>query len=172
MQKTLCGHSIFDRARRVQSFDHNDELKSFGQLVLAACKNLLMEGAAVRVHCHDAGKILDLEFPNGLRRTELLQKVNIANRFYTFYQHLHGPANGMEVNTAVLFASFESLIAHPAFADDATESKIANDLPLVRLFSNRRGRSGGHDFPTSLFVFHDYWSTMINNAIAQIHPGW
>ena len=71
----------------------------------------------------------------------------------------------VQINTAMLAARFEGLVAHAAFADDAANAEVANDLPLVRLLTNRGGRSSGGDLPFAIRIFHHDGTAVVDNSV-------
>src|SRR3982751_1179301 len=91
--------------------------------------------------------------------------------FHAFGEDLGGAADGVEVNAAVIFASLDGFFAHAAFAYNAAQSEIANDLPLVRLFADGSGGAGSGDFPIALFVFHDDGATMVEDGVFEFNFG-
>ena len=91
---------------------------------------------AVRVHRDDRREILDFKFPDGLRRAELFQQVNIAHLFDALSQHLRRTTDRVQIHAAEFLARRERFFAHAALADDAADAKVADDLRLIRLFAD------------------------------------
>ena len=71
----------------------------------------------------------------------------------------------------MLPARFKGFVTHAAFADDAAQAEIANDLPLVRLFANRGRRTRRNTFPCAAFIFDHNRSAMVKDTAPEIYAG-
>jgi hypothetical protein len=107
-----------------------------GKALFAFGEHGFVQGVSVGVHSDDGGEILDFEFPYGFRGTEFFEKGDAADLFDALGEDLGRAAYSMKVDASMLFAGGECAIAHPAFADDAPQSEISNDFPLIRFFAD------------------------------------
>src|SRR5687768_12729824 len=133
---------------------------------LAMREDFVVEGAAVGIHRDDGGETIDFQFPDGFGRAEFFEEIDVADFFDAFGKDLGGAADAVEINTAVLPAGFECFVTHAAFADDTADSKVPNDLPLVRLLTNGSGGAGGGDFPVAVLILNHDRSAMIDDSVA------
>src|SRR4051812_27334327 len=93
-----------------------ESLNQFCQFSLAAGKHFAMQRAPMRVHGHNCGKILYLEFPDSLRSAELFYHVNVPYLFDALGQHLCRATDAVQIHTAMFFARRQGSVAHAPFA--------------------------------------------------------
>src|SRR5215470_432366 len=123
------------------------------------------------IHSHNGGKVYNFELPNRLRRTELLQEIDIWHALNALGQDLCRPTDCVQIHTAIFAASGQRSLPHAAFANDSAQAEITHNLPLVRFFTDGRSWPGGDAFPISLFVLYHDRPAMIEDAAAQTDAG-
>src|SRR5271166_6590675 len=74
----------------------------------------------------------------------------------------------MQVNAAVLFASFQGLFTHASLADHSAQAKVANHLPLVRLFPDGSRRSRSHTSPLAFVIFDHNRPAVVQDSTFEI----
>ena len=84
------------------------------------------------IHGYDGGEVFDFEFPDGFGGAEFFEEVDAADFLDAFGQDLGSAADGVQVNTAVIFAGLDCFFTHAAVADDAAQTEIAKYLPSDR----------------------------------------
>jgi len=125
----------------------------------------------VGVDGDDGREVLDFEFPDGFGGAEFFEEMDGADFLDAFGEDLGGAADGVEIDAAVLGAGGGGFVAHAAFADDAAQAEVLDDLPLVGFFADGGGGAGGGDFPIARFVFHDDRAAVVKDAVAEVDFG-
>src|SRR5271170_7522266 len=123
----------------------------------------------MRVNRYDRWKILHFKFPNRFRRAKFFHHINSAHFFDALGQYLRRAADRVQINAAVFLARRKRAVAHAALADDAADAEIANDLRLIRLFTDGSSRAGGSGLPIPLLILHHDRTAMIKNSVAQLY---
>ena len=139
------------------------------QFSTARSEHFLVQRFSVRIHCHHGWKSGHFKLPDRLRRSEFFHHINIANALNSLRQHLCCAANRVQIDAAVFSASIQCLRSHSAFADNTSQAEVTDDLPLIRFLANGSCRSRSHAFPFSLFILDNNRTTVIQNAILELH---
>jgi hypothetical protein len=143
----------------------------FGEFGLTGGEDVAVEGMAVSVHGDDGGEADDFELPDGFGGAEFFHEIDVGHAFDALGEDLGGAAHRVEINAAVLLAGFEGFVAHAAFADDAAQAEVADNLPLVGFFADGGGRSGSDAFPVALLVLDDYGAAVVQDAAGEADAG-
>src|SRR5690606_11151773 len=115
-----------------------------GEFLPGGGLDLIVDAIAVAVHRHDDGEIPDADDPHRLGHAEL-QLQHILDLFDGLGDERSGAADGVEVNGGLLDTGLQRPGAHAALANHALEVKVADDVGLVDLFADARGRPGGDE---------------------------
>src|SRR6185295_4725712 len=107
-------------------------------------------------------EVLDLEFPDGLGASELLEP-NAQDALHALGIDLSGAPDGVEIDAAVLLARLLRFRSHPALTDDCFDTELFDDVRLIRFFTNGRRRPCGNN---SVFasIFEDDRSAVIDDS--------
>src|SRR5690348_16716000 len=90
------------------------------------------------------GKIFHFEFPNRLWAAKLLQP-DAEDALHALSVNLGSTANAVKINATVVAAGLLCLSTHAAFSNHGLDTKTLDNIRLVGLFANRRGRTCSDD---------------------------
>src|SRR5262249_32145077 len=158
---------------RVQSLEVNVLLHAYGlEMLPGVLFDVLVETVAVRVHRDNRWKLVHRQMPHGLRSPEFEKRHTLDAGDRTRVE-LRRATNSVQVYRSVLFQCRKRLRTHAAFADDRSHAVALDDLPLIRLLSNARCRTGSRYPPPVRFVqafafFHHDRAAVIQDGAAQI----
>lgn len=98
--------------------------------------------------------------------------MDAADRFDALGQDLRCTTNRVEIHTARFSAGRQGTIPHPAFANNTPDTKLPNDITLVRFLTDGRGRTRRRDFPAAMIILDHDRTAVVKDAILEVHARW
>ena len=105
----------------------------------------------MRINRHNSRKILDLELPDRLRASKLLQ-ADAQNTLHALGINLGSTSNAMQVNASMLLACLLCFGPHTAFPNNCLDTESLDNVGLVGFLANRCRWTGCDNFIAIAFL--------------------